>query len=244
METATALPINEVIYDPDIQQRANKVDPIHLRRLVDALETGAMFPPIVIDKASRRIVDGIHRYHAVKKYAEEHPEIFNVAVTILCEEKVFADDNEMFKYVLEANSKHGMPWAPIDKQRIALEAERRGISLTQVSELIRTPLAILQKVSATAIIRPGPVGEPPRKEPLKNTLPKAVREAWAGKELNPAQAELNRRMGGMRINYFTDLLILYLEADCWADTPPEGKVRLRELHRLLSEVIQNELVVR
>jgi len=37
METGTALPINDIIYDPAIQQRANKIDPTHLRRLVDAL---------------------------------------------------------------------------------------------------------------------------------------------------------------------------------------------------------------
>jgi hypothetical protein len=240
---ATALPIIEVVYDPSLQQRAVQVEPVHLKRLLDALETGAMFPAIIIDKASRRIVDGIHRYHAIKKYAEKYPEKFNGEVTILCEEREFFSDDEMFKFVLAANSAHGMPWAPIDKQRITLEAQRRGISLPEVSELIRMPLPQLEKVSATAIVRPATDGEL-RKEPLKNTLPKTVREAWAGKVLTTEQQDVNNKFGGMRLNYYIENLTLYLKADCWKLTDEPDRQRFRELQQLLTNAMQDELAVR
>ena len=127
------IPIKDLKYDSDLQPRKNKIDYTHLRRMTDALESGVVFPAIIVDRATRKIVDGIHRYHAVKKiHGEESP--------INCKLVKFAEEKDMFLFAVEENSKNGLPWYPNDRAHIAIEAERRGIPLNQLSKPSRCHL--------------------------------------------------------------------------------------------------------
>jgi hypothetical protein len=53
----------ELVQDYSLYPRT-VTDDAHVARLVEALRAGETFPPVVADKASRRVVDGFHRIKA------------------------------------------------------------------------------------------------------------------------------------------------------------------------------------
>src|SRR5262245_7236515 len=55
--------IDKIVIDEHLYPR-NKVNDYHVARLKYALKAGAVFPPLTIEKLTRRLVDGRHRYTA------------------------------------------------------------------------------------------------------------------------------------------------------------------------------------
>src|SRR5208283_55156 len=57
--------LSELILDPEIYPRA-EVSSMNVSSIKNALRAGITLPPIIIDKKSRRIIDGAHRVTAMK----------------------------------------------------------------------------------------------------------------------------------------------------------------------------------
>src|SRR4030067_3629137 len=62
-----SLPLAELIEDMDFYPR-HAVDSVHVANLVAALESGAILPPIVADKNSKRITGSWHRCRAYRRF--------------------------------------------------------------------------------------------------------------------------------------------------------------------------------
>jgi hypothetical protein len=58
--------IQDIVWDPSVYPRT-KWNTATIDRYADALEAGAIFPPIVIEEGTNRLLDGKHRLEAFKK---------------------------------------------------------------------------------------------------------------------------------------------------------------------------------
>ncbi len=129
--------IGDLRFDESVYPRSG-INFTHVQDLVNASLAGCAFPPIIIDRASKRVVDGVHRYTAYKKlYGANH----DTAV----DERDYADETELWLAAVAANSDHGLNYTAYERTRILVEGERRGITRAQVATLIHLPVELAEK---------------------------------------------------------------------------------------------------
>lgn len=67
------VPLSQVEYDVSVYPRSSyKTSTI--KEYVDALRSGAVFPAVILEEGTNRILDGVHRFKAFKAYLEEYRE--------------------------------------------------------------------------------------------------------------------------------------------------------------------------
>jgi hypothetical protein len=76
--------------------------------------------------------------------------------------------------------------------------------------------------------------------PLKNTVAKQFK----GREMNEAQYELAKRMGGLQPGYYIKQVIAILELGDVESLTPEAQENLRALHELLTEKLYSKKPVK
>lgn len=101
----------------------------HVRSIVHALEAGCDLPPLVIDKKSLTIIDGVHRRLA-------HQEHFGPACEVSVVEKEYTSRKEMFLDAIKYNAAHGAPLTRGDRQRIAALSLEYKYSATSVAAVL------------------------------------------------------------------------------------------------------------
>jgi len=107
-----------------------KVDHIHVLRLMDALKAGVTFPPLRCDQ-NLRLIDGRHRYEAYRR--------LNVPEVTVCIDPV-SDDVDFFIKAVEANITHGRPFSPYDLTHIILRlSEDFQYDPDTIAQLLRMP---------------------------------------------------------------------------------------------------------
>jgi len=124
-----------------------KLNDFNVRRLCEALDAGAVFPPIILDRKSSMVVDGFHRIEAVRQRGGMDAEI---------EAELHDYDNlqEIFLDSVRFNAKHGKPLAEDDRDwckdvagslkiRPAYLASALGISVDCIVK--RTPIPVSGK---------------------------------------------------------------------------------------------------
>lgn len=190
--------VGELVIDYGILPRGG-VNFAHVGNLKNAGLAGASFPPMVAERSTKRVVDGLHRYTMyVQLYGEEH----DVEVEF-CD---FADENQLWLAAVEANATHGLAYTAYDRRRILVEAERRGISRDVISSAIKMPIEKAdRKLETGSAFVKTPVGDRQR-VPLRTGL-----KSLAGRDLNKKQVEANRK-AGMKAEYYCEALVALLRA--------------------------------
>ena len=147
----------------------------HVGVLKNALLSGMALPPIIAERSTRRVVDGLHRHKA-------YMELFGERHEIEVEFRDYANENELFLAAVGANSEHGLPFTTYDRTRILVEAERRGIKREVISNAIKMPVEKADKKIAdgSAFVKV-PAGAHQR-VPLRTGL-----KPLAGRRLTKAQ---------------------------------------------------------
>jgi hypothetical protein len=129
--------IKEMVFDKSLYPR-NSPNFAHIGTLINALQSGQGLPPIIVEKGTRRIIDGVHRWNAYRKlYGED----YDAPV----EERTYVDDNEAWEDAVRLNAEHGLTYTEYDRTRILVEAEKRGITKEVVANLIHVPLDKVEK---------------------------------------------------------------------------------------------------
>ncbi|MFA5397608.1 MAG: hypothetical protein WC346_16480 [Methanogenium sp.] len=114
--TKVTVKLSVLVFDYTIYPR-HKVSEYHVNQLIEAKLGGADFPPVVLDKKTKRIIDGFHRATAYKK-------LYGVDYELEVELLDCNDEKEVILASIEYNSKHGLPLSTWDKKRcITLMAE-------------------------------------------------------------------------------------------------------------------------
>lgn len=215
--------VGELVIDYGILPRGG-VNFAHVDNLKNAALAGASFPPIVAERSTKRVVDGLHRYTMyVQLYGEEHE--------VEVEFRDYADENELWLAAVEANATHGLAYSTYDRRRILVEAEKRGINREVISNAIKMPVEKADKKLATgsAFVKT-PVGHRQR-VPLRTGL-----KRLAGRDLNKKQVEANQK-AAMKAEYHCEALVRMLRAGLLGWCSKATKAAVMALHKELAKQV-------
>lgn len=209
----------ELVLDFTIYPR-NNVDSKNVSMLVEALAAGAELPPVIIDKKSKRVADGVHRTKAYLKYYGD-----DASIPVI--EKSYKSDGEMFLDAMRYNAAHGARLDPCDRTHCVIVAERLGLTLDLVAGALHMPADKLGslKNDRTATYNRLAV-------PLKRTV-----RHMAGKQLTQRQNEANTKLSGMDQSFYANQLIELIESKM-IDLENESTLNaLKKLHELLGSLL-------
>lgn len=159
-----------------------QMDPrlLHLRHVSEftvsryrqAYRVGAPMPPILIDKATRRITSGNHRYKAM---LQEYGEDYKVNVRV----KSYSSRREMLEDFVKENASHGNPLDGSSRTKITLELLREGSTAEALASLFDVSVKRIEEWSskvANVIDKNGNVEALPVKRGISTTnpIPKCV----------------------------------------------------------------------
>jgi hypothetical protein len=208
----------ELILDFGLYPR-NDLDPVNIRGLVEALESEIEIPPIVIDRKSKRVVDGFHRVRAYLQFGGDEVEIPVV-------EKNYKDDAAMFLDAMRYNASHGAKLDTADRVHCTIIAERLHIPAESVAGALHISVDKVGELSGRIATCGGqPIA-------LTRTL-----SHMAGKRLTKAQREANERSSGMNPQFYVNQVIDLLENDLLDRSNPKLMDRLAVLGKLLRKVL-------
>jgi ParB-like chromosome segregation protein Spo0J len=212
----------ELVWDSSIYPRQD-INEMHVNDLAASLRLGNQLPPVTIEGAGKRIVDGLHRWRAQRKVNGNDCEIE-------CVVKSYANDGEMFLDAIALNAAHGLRLTKFEQTRCLVLAEAKNINPELVCKAMRIEFDKGERVmrSSTGFRR---LGDGNRERiPLKGSL-----SALRGKTLTREQEATNEYAGGMKPLYYINHVIGLVRSRV-IDWGGENVVAgLRELHGLLAE---------
>lgn len=185
--------ITELIQDWELYPR-NDVSSAHVTALCNAVTYGDPIPPIIVDRKSKRIVDGFHRHQAYKRLKiESVPVVY----------RDYKSDQDLYADAVRMNLAHGRPFDPYDRKRIVAKLGSFGLQATEIGRIVHLPKGRIEELAQdfTATRGGGTVV-------LKQGLVSELR----GKTLTAKQAAVNERWSGYQPLYHVNQLIAVLDA--------------------------------
>lgn len=213
----------DLVVDDSIHPRTG-IDETHVNRISGALRAGHGMPPLVVERSTKRVIDGVCRLRA-------HIKTFGSEMQITCVLEEYPDDNAAFIRAIELNADHGLALTIYDRTKCSVEASRRNIAPEIIARALRmVPEEVIRMVGfRTGVTR---VGAEMERIALKGSMLQLN-----GEELSSEQAEINKNIGGMRPLYYVNQVRQLLRAGA-AEWGGENLLTgLRELHAQLSEVL-------
>ncbi len=191
--------VSLLVLDFDLYPR-QQIDSHHVGEMVAAEEAGVKFPPIVIDKKSKRVTDGWHRVRMKQRLYKENAEIEVI-------EKTYRNEREMFLDAIRLNASHGRNLSSYDRAHCALRAGELGIKDDVLAGAL---LVTVARVDALRVNKAATVGTGKAEVtvPIKRTI-----GHMAGKRLTRPQQEANKKLGGMAQLFYVNQLIMLIETD-------------------------------
>lgn len=209
----------ELVIDFDLYPR-NNVDSHNVRTLIDALASGVELPPIIIDKKSKRVADGVHRTRAyLQHYGPDHP------VEVI--EKNYKNDAELFLDAMRYNGSHGAKLDPCDRTHCVIIGERLGLTIDAIAGALHMPTDKLGGLRESRTATAGTLTVP-----LKRTF-----RHMAGRRLTKEQVAANERSSGMNPAFYANQLIDMIEAKMIELDDESLRERLSHLNQVLSNLL-------
>jgi hypothetical protein len=197
------------------------VDRQNVRSIRDAIAAGRPMAPIVVDRASKRIVDGVHRFREAKESDRTEIEV---------EWRDYPNEAALREDAMALNSSHGRRLSPWDIAHCIEMGKRYKIKAENLAKALGITLARLREIEASrearVLVRPGQT----ETVQLKRTVTHLV-----GTELRPVQAEGAAKCGGMMAIYYVNQVVNLLEHDLIDSNNEALAERLTHLARLLEK---------
>ena len=187
--------LSELVLDFDLYPRGS-VDSHHVGEIAQAIEAGATMPPIVIDKKSKRITDGFHRWRAYKQLNDEEFEVE-------CVEKAYKNEGEMLLDAMRFNASHGRALTSHDKAHCLIIAKKFKLSDHLVAQALNLTTGKIGKMRSTKIGRLG-------RRPI--ALKRTIRH-MAEKPLTVDQGEANEKLSGMAQLFYVNQLKILIKSN-------------------------------
>jgi ParB-like chromosome segregation protein Spo0J len=184
----------DLILDTTVYPR-NEISGSTVQSLVDAIEMNDPVPPIVVDKASMRVVDGFHRYHAYKRLKRE-----SIPVVL----RTYKNEAELFADAVRLNRAHGRSFDPYDLRRAVQKLSGYGFKDNTISDIIRIPRARIEQFK-------GEFAKGPRGTEI--VLKRGLVQELKGRSLTKEQVQANDRYSGYQPSFHVNQLIAILKAD-------------------------------
>lgn len=215
------LKLSELILDFDLYPRSS-IDSHHASEMQRSVSAGSELPPIVIDKKSKRVVDGFHRHRVYSR-------LYGVSHEVEVVEKSYANDAELFLDAARYNSSHGLKMDTHDKSHFVLRAIQLGIDDEAIAGALHVATKYIGelRVGRTATTKEGLTAA------IKRTI-----QHKAGKELSKEQWSANDKLSGMNQVFYVNQIILLIESDLLDETNEELMRRLLVLGGLIDSLCE------
>ena len=198
-DKTVSITLEELIEDLEIYPRT-QISGAHVLRLKDAILAGESVPPIIVDRKSKRIVDGFHRYRAHRALKLD---------TMRAMMMDYATERDLVSDVVARNSCHGLPYSPFDRKRCVDLLRRYKIPDTRIVEVLHITKERIIEIREKAAT--GPTGD---SEPVKRSLESSL----SGRDITQAEHDANQRSSGMQPTFHARQLVMLLEAGLWPKT--------------------------
>jgi hypothetical protein len=203
------VPVLDVVIDEALYPRSG-LNEFLVNRLIGSLEAGAVFPPIVIERVTNRLVDGRHRLEVHRR-----KEIADIAA----ESRVYNSEADLFAEAVRINAEHGQPLTHYDLKDSILRLERMGYSRDKISVAVKmTPDKVADIIRNSAHSE---TGEPVA---LKGGL-----RHMRGQSLNDAQAATVKRYAGGQAVFYVKQLLMLLDNNLWPTESPSIRTEMDKL---------------
>ena len=209
----------EIVFDYTLYPR-NNVDEYNVRCIMNAILAGEKLPPALIDKKSKRVVDGVHRIKAYLRLDED------AKIEVI--ERDFKDDAAIFLEAMRLNADHGAKLDSCDRTHCLVVAERLKIPRDAVAGALHMPEEKLGTLRNNRLAKTANG----LSIPLKRTM-----QHMAGRRLTKMQMGANERSGGMNQVFYANQLIDLIEAELLDKEDEKLLERLRHLHGLLDSLL-------
>jgi ParB-like nuclease domain len=188
------LAIEKIVIDEGIYPRSS-VNEFNVGKLLSALSTSTVLPPVTVEAKTFRLVDGRHRYEAYKRKGLK---------TIEVNTKVYKNEADLFADAVRSNISHGQPLDSYTVRSAIIRLTEYGYSKDAISDVVRMPLEQIDKIER------GYANEQASGKPmaLKGGL-----SHLKGMSLTPRQIEINRHYGGGKATFYVRQLCDLLEND-------------------------------
>jgi len=216
------IPLASVVLDYDLYPHFS-VDKQHVSYMVEAMMADVEFPPIIIDKKSKRVVDGFKRVLGFVRHLGDEGSIKAI-------EKTYKNDAALFLDSMRFNADHGVKLDRHDRVHCIHLGRKLKISMDDIAQALHMKIDQLEslKVRRTAFTKDN--GE--MEIALKRTY-----QPWAGKRLTRRQAMTNERSGGMDPVFYVNQMIDMIESEMF---DLENSV-LVERTKLLGKLIRQKV---
>lgn len=186
--------IEDVVVDLGVYPR-QQTDSHHIAEMCVAEEAGVKFPPILIDKKTKRVADGVHRVGMWKRRGYTKIPVI---------EKAYKNDAELFLDAMRLNADHGRALSTYDRAHAVIVAASLGLADDAIAGAL---LVTVDRVNELRVNKSATTGGGAltRSVAIKRTI-----GHMAGRRLNKRQVEVNKKLGGMaQLFYVRQLLMLY-----------------------------------
>lgn len=211
------MPLSECVLDFDLYPR-QQVDSHHVGEMCEARRAGTEFPPIVVDKKSKRVVDGFHRFRMEQRRGSD---------TIMAVEKTYKNDGAMFLDAMRFNASHGRTLTAYDRAHAVILAGNLGLNDKAVAGALSITVDRIQSLRINKSATAGN-GKLARSVAIKRTI-----QHMAGKRLTTGQQAVNKKLGGMNTLFYVRQLIMLIKEDLIDKENEELAEGLKELKELL-----------
>jgi len=140
----TDLPLHELVWDWTIYPR-HDVDGSVIANLERAMRAGVTIPPILVEKTSKRIVDGWHRAHAWRRVYGDTAEIPVVLAS-------YPNERALLEAAIAPNATHGRPLDSQDRTRSVLMLRKLGASDEEIAVVLSTEPRQVMKLALKVVL--------------------------------------------------------------------------------------------
>ena len=217
----------ELIEDGDLYPR-HAVDTSHVSEIARAIEAGQAVPPPVIERKSKRIVDGWHRCRAYRK-------VLGRGGVIEVDARVYASEVDVLKDAVLLNSGQGRKLDQQDRTRSALMLERKGVPVEDIAVVLRTTEARVRELLVRVVlVRPKGGGEAERRPAKPVTYPAAGEQP---REMTEEQYAVMASSNGHRTVQTVGQLAREIEAGVTDLAAPGVAAGLWRLHDVIEATV-------
>ena len=204
------LKLTDIVIDESIYPRT-QVNLYAVQRMVHAYESGAKFPPLVVEASTRRLVDGRHRYEMFKRKG---------ATKVDVAEKAYPSEADLYADAVRLNIGHGQTLDQYSVRAAVAKLIEYGYERAAISEVVRVPVDHLETIVKG--FAAAPTGQPVA---LKGGL-----RHMAGQSLSQEQITVNRSYAGGKATFYARQVADLLASDLW---PRESEGFAAQMDRLV-----------
>jgi hypothetical protein len=227
--TKVTVKLSDLVEDFDLYPR-HSVDSSYVSDLARAIEAGDTLPLVVIEKKTKRIVDGFHRSRAWRK-------VLGRGGDIEVDARAYPDEKALLKEAIELNARNGRKLDQQDRTRSAILLERHGIAIKEISVVLHTTEARVKELLNLRVV----LVKPDKKGPAVKQAAKPVAYPQPGqppREITPEQYKVMESSSGHRTVQTVTQLTRELETGVVDLTAPGLAEKLWRLHDVIAATVE------